>query len=155
MTQSELQVVCALRGGLECRKTFSRAIALALQMDRPLTLFHVVDVEFLRGITLGSLKVVRQELEKMSATILALLRDSALERGVRDVNVEIRAGQFREQLQEFLRENRVAVLVMGYPVIGSPGSNTFTPEEFEAFVRHIQAQWGVPVEMVAADAPSC
>jgi hypothetical protein len=43
---------------------------------------------------------------------------------------------------------------MGYPVVGSPRSNTFTPDEFEAFVRHIQAQRGVPDE-VAADAPAC
>jgi nucleotide-binding universal stress UspA family protein len=140
-------IVCAVRGGPESRETVSRAIELALVGGARLTFLQVMDAEFLGHATVAPLSVVYRELQNMAQFTGRILCDRAERKGVGEVSCLVRTGNIQRQIQEFVSEQEVDLLVMGRPV-RSPGTNVFRPDQFDAFVADLQEVSGVRVEVV-------
>ncbi|MBU0491122.1 MAG: universal stress protein [Chloroflexi bacterium] len=132
-------VLCAVRGGRESRDTVTRAIDLALETGARLTFFHAIDAEFLGHATVGRLSVVYQELHEMREFAMLILCDRAQRRGVSEVGYEVREGDIKAELRQCADETDAEVLVLGRPV-RSPGSNVFTPDEFDELVTFLDAE---------------
>ena len=146
-TQQPNHIICAVRGGPESRETVSRAIDLALESGARLTFFRVLDAEFLNHATIGPLSVVYGELRELGQFAMLILRDRAQRRGVRNVDGIVREGNVHRQLRELALETHADVLVMGRPT-RSPGSNTFKPAEFDAFVAELEKEASLQVMIV-------
>ena len=140
-------IICAVRGGPESRETVTQAIALALESGARLTLFRVLDAEFLNHATIGPLSVVYRELTEVGQFAMLILCDRAQRRGVENVDYLVREGNVRKQLREFAIETHADLLVMGRPV-RSPGSNTFKPAEFDAWVAELEEEANVQIHIV-------
>ncbi|NIV33734.1 MAG: universal stress protein [Anaerolineae bacterium] len=141
-------IICAVRGGPESRETVTWAIALALESGAQLTLFRVLDAEFLGHATIGPLSVVYRELIEVGQFAMLILCDRAQRRGVENVDCVVREGNVRKQLREFAIETHADLLVMGRPV-RSPGSNTFKPAEFDSWVAELEKESGLRVLVVS------
>ncbi len=151
MSSARKRIVCAVRGGRECRGTVSHAIGLALEMERPLTFFHVLDVEFLGyAAPAGPLSIAHRQLGEMAEFAMLILSDRAARRGVEDVNYAIRKGNFREQLRDFLGELPVHTLVLGTPT-RSPAANRFTLEEIRALMEELESQFQIQVVLAPCE----
>lgn len=142
-------IVCAVRGGPESRETVTQAINLALESGARLTFFRVLDAEFLNHATIGPLSVVYRELRELGQFTMLILADRAQRRGVEEVECIVREGNVHKQLREFAIETHADVLVMGRPM-RSPGSNTFKPAEFDAYVAELQSEANVRIHIVAS-----
>lgn len=142
-------IVCAVRGGPESRETVTQAINLALESGARLTFFRVLDAEFLNHATIGPLSVVYRELRELGQFTMLILTDRAQRRGVEEVDCIVREGNVHKQLREFAIETHADVLVMGRPM-RSPGSNTFKPAEFDAYVAELQSEANVRIHIVAS-----
>jgi nucleotide-binding universal stress UspA family protein len=140
-------IVCAVRGGPESRETVTRAIELALANEARLTFFRVMDAEFLEHATVAPLSVIYRELENMAEFAIQILCDRAERKGVKDVDCLVRSGNIQRQIQDFVTEQHVDLVVMGRPV-RSPGSNVFKPAAFDDFVAGLEQDAGVRVEVV-------
>jgi nucleotide-binding universal stress UspA family protein len=140
-------IICAVRGGPESRETVTRAIDLALESGAWLTFFRVLDAEFLNHATIGPLSVVYRELREMGQFAMLILCDRAQRRGVQKVDSIVREGNVRKQLREFALETHADFMVMGRPT-RSPGSNTFKPAEFDAFVAQLEEDADLQIEVV-------
>jgi RNase H-fold protein (predicted Holliday junction resolvase) len=66
---------------------------------------------------------------------------------VQKVDSIVREGNVRKQLHEFALETHADVMVMGRPT-RSPGSNTFKPDEFDAFVADLEEDADLRIEVV-------
>jgi nucleotide-binding universal stress UspA family protein len=150
MPDTPREIVCAVRGGPESRKTVTHAIDLALQTGASLTFFRVMDAEFLGHATIGPLSVVYRELGQMAEFAMLILCDRARRRGVTDVDFVVRDGSVRRQLLRLAGETPAEVLVVGRPV-RSPGQNVFRPAEFEGFVAELEERGGLRVVTVTPD----
>jgi nucleotide-binding universal stress UspA family protein len=146
-------IICAVRGGPESRETVTRAIDLALESGARLTFFRVFDAEFLNHATIGPLSVVYRELREMGQFAMMILCDRAQRRGVGEVNSIVREGNVQKQLREFAVETHAEVMVMGRPT-RSPGSNTFKPAEFDAFVAELEEDTDLKIEVVEPPPPA-
>jgi nucleotide-binding universal stress UspA family protein len=140
-------IICAVRGGPESRETVTRAIDLALESGAQLTFFRVLDAEFLNHATIGPLSVVYRELNELGQFAMLILCDRAQRRGVETVDCVVREGNVHKQLREFAIETRADLLVMGRPV-RSPGSNTFKPVEFDAFVAELAEEANLRIQVI-------
>ena len=146
-SEKKEHIVCAVRGGPESRETVSRAIELALARGGRLTFLQVMDAEFLNHATVAPLSIIYRELQNMAQFTGRILCDRAERKGVGEVSCLVRTGNIQRQIQEFVNEQEVDLLVMGRPV-RSPGSNVFRPVQFDAFVANLQEATGVRVEVV-------
>jgi nucleotide-binding universal stress UspA family protein len=146
-------IICAVRGGPESRETVTRAIDLALESGARLTFFRVLDAEFLNHATIGPLSVVYRELREMGQFAMLILCDRAQRRGVGKVDSIVREGNVQKQLREFAIETHAEVMVMGRPT-RSPGSNTFKPAEFDAFVAALEEDTDLKIEVVEPPPPA-
>jgi len=142
-------IVCAVRGQPQSRATVTRAIGLALKYGARLTFVHVMDAEFLAHATVGIVRLMYQELRSMGEFLMAILRDRAERRGVREVHTVLLEGRAATALPRFLKEQQADLLVLGAPG-GSRRQSAFAPGDFNAFVQHIEAQ-GIQVELVPAE----
>ncbi len=146
-TQTVKQIICAVHGGPESRDTVIRAIFLALEFGSRLTFFHVLDAEFLGYATLGTLRVVYQELEEMGKFVMLILCDRARERGVTEVDYILRKGNIRDQLRQLTIETGAEVMVMGRPT-RSPAKNVFKLGDFDAFVANLEREANIRIIQV-------
>jgi nucleotide-binding universal stress UspA family protein len=141
-------ILCPVRGGPESRDTVTKAIDLALEKDARLVFFHIVDAEFLGSSGFRQpIKVIYSELKEMSQFVMLVLKDRAERRGVKQVDIVIREGNVRKQLQRAAVETHASVIVMGKPV-RSPGSNNFKLKEFEGFVEELEKMGDIRIMMV-------
>ena len=146
-TRKPSHIICAVRGGPESRETVTQAIALALESGAQLTFFRVLDAEFLEHATIGPLSVVYRELIEVGQFAMLILCDRAQRRGVEKVDCVVREGNVRKQLREFAIETHADLLVMGRPV-RSPGSNTFKPAEFDAWVAELEEEADLEIRVI-------
>ena len=140
-------IICAVRGGPESRETATQAIDLALESGARLTFFRVLDAEFLNHATIGPLSVVYRELNELGQFAVLILCDRAQRRGVQKVDGIVREGNVRRLLHDFAIETHADTLVMGRPM-RSPGSNTFKPAEFDAYVTELERDTNLHVIVV-------
>ncbi len=116
----------------------SRAIALTLENSGRLKFFHVMTADFVEHATISPLRIIYQELHDLSEFMLLRLCDQAQQRGVREVNYEIRQGNIRQQLHQLVLEADGSILVMEMPIRGL-GRSIFTPNEFLTYTTGLEA----------------
>ncbi len=144
-------ILCLVRGGKESKRTVTKAIDLALEMDARLVFFHVIDAEFLRQAVMGArLKSVYQALTDMADFAMEILKDRAERRGVKEVETIIREGNILKQLKQAAIETQAKVLVIGRP-IRSPGANIFQDSELLEFANELAEVGEVEVLVVGRD----
>jgi nucleotide-binding universal stress UspA family protein len=138
-TQSETakHIICAIRCGLGSRETVSRAIDLALEGDARLTLFHVVDAEFLGAAATDPLQLGFSTLVKMAVSAMLGFCDQAQRRGVIASEAIVREGNICSELRRLAEETEAELLVMGSPRPGSD-RNVFGMEEFDMFLAELE-----------------
>jgi nucleotide-binding universal stress UspA family protein len=120
---------------------------MALESGARLTFFRVFDAEFLNHATIGPLSVVYRELVEMGMFALLILCDRAQRRGVENVDSIVREGNVRKQLRDLAIETHADLLIMGRPV-RSPGTNTFKPAEFDAWVTELEGEADLKIHVV-------
>jgi nucleotide-binding universal stress UspA family protein len=129
-------IVCAIRGGPESRETVSSALDLARETDARLTLFHVVDAEFLGYTSIGPLSIAYHELLEMAKFALLILCNWAERCGVARVDYVLRQGNIRHELRQLTVETDAEAIVMGRPRRDS-GHNVFRASEFKTFIAEL------------------
>ena len=143
-------IICAVRGGPESRDTITKAINMALEGDAKLTFFHVADAEFLAPATIAPLSVVYHELIEMSKFAMLILCDRAQRRGVTQSDYKVVEGSIRTQLRQFAINTRAEVMVIGRPT-RSPGSNVFSPDDFDAFIANLAEESNIEIVQVTPE----
>ena len=131
----------------------TRAIDLTLESSGRLTFFHVMTADFVEHATVGPLRLVYQELHDLSEFMLQRLCDQAQQRGVPEVNYEIRQGNIRQQLRQRVLETDDSILVMGTPMRGF-GRSIFKPNEFQTFTKALEATGKMQVIVAASSSAS-
>ena len=148
MTSTSPYILCLVRGGKESKRTVTKAIELALEMDARLVFFHVIDAEFLSQSMMGTrIKVVYQALSDMADFAMAILEDRAKRRGIKEVETIIREGNIIKQLRQAALETQAKMLVIGHP-IPSPGANIFKEDEIIVFAKELEEEGKVKVLLV-------
>ncbi|MGD8732718.1 MAG: universal stress protein [Anaerolineales bacterium] len=142
-------VACAVRGRLANRNAVRHAIRLALDNDARLTFFLVISGDFLGSAspTMSPTKTLYDRLTEIGEYILMLLSERAVERGVSEVEHEVRIGDVRTNLRAFAKKTTAQILVMGRPSGVEPRS-LFTPEEFSSFVEELESISELKVDVV-------
>lgn len=145
-------ILCAVRGGQESRNTVIRAIDLALEYNARLTFSHILDAEFLgaASLTMTPVRSIYEQLHEMGEFTMLILCDRASRRGVTNVDYEVREGDIKQILRQIAIETHADILVMGRP-IRSPGSNVFSPENFNEFIRTLEADTDPHIIVVSPD----
>ena len=143
-------IICAVRGGPESRDTITKAINMALDSNAQLTFLHVADAEFLAPATIAPLSVVYHELIEMSKFAMLILCDRAQRRGVTQVDYKVIEGSIRSKLHQFAIDTRAEVMVMGRPT-RSPGSNVFTPDDFDDFTASLMKEANIEIIQVTPE----
>lgn len=140
-TKKTSLVLCAVRGGPESRNTVVRAIDLALEHNAHLTFLHILDAEFLGGVslTMAPVRSIYQQLQEMGNFTMSVLCDRATLRGVAHVDYQVKSGNIKQLLHQAAVETHADIIVIGKPV-RSPGSNVFTPQDFKTFIETLNAE---------------
>jgi nucleotide-binding universal stress UspA family protein len=139
------KILCATRGGEASYRTQDAAIALAKERGRELLFLFVVDVAFLDRTALSVRPdVVRAEMEKMGAFLLAMAQERAEKAGVA-ATFTLRHGELREELKAVAREPEVVLVVLGRP---AGEESAFALEALQAFAEEIEAETEVPAMIV-------
>lgn len=138
-------IVCATRGGEGSRAVQMAAIAEAKAMQQPLVFFYATDVQSLGNVNEALLAAVRSELNWMGKTLLSIAQHRADMAGLQ-TDVVIRVGDFRMEIERFLRENGVQKLMLGAPR-GST-ANIFGDDAIEQFAQMIEQDTAVPVQII-------
>ena len=143
-------IICAVRGGPESRDTITKAINMALESGAWLTFLHIADAEFLAPATIAPLSVVYHELIEMSKFAMLILCDRAQRRGVTQVDYKVIEGSIRTQIHQFAVDTKAEVMVMGRPT-RSPGSNVFTPDDFDIFLASLAEDANIEIVQVTPE----
>jgi nucleotide-binding universal stress UspA family protein len=142
-------IACAVRGRLANRNATQCAIDLSLEHDARLTFFLVISSDFLASAapTMSPTKTLYVRLRELGEYMLMLLRDAAIQRGVVEVEHEVRIGDVRENLLDFAAQTTAQILVMGRPSGQEPRS-IFSPDEFDLFVKELERVGDLSVEVI-------
>jgi len=140
------KIVCPTRGGEPSRRLQERAIELARERGDELIFLYVVNTEFARDLAAPILVDIRDELAKMGRFILLLAQERAAAQGVK-ARAEIREGSVGQAIQDFVREERADLLVIGRPHPAS-ARRAFDEEKIRHFVQTLREAMGVEVEVV-------
>lgn len=140
-------IVCATRGGEASRRTQEYAMALAEQKGAALIFLYIADPLATNASSSGLDDAVVDELSQLGHRLLSIARRRAAERGLAADTV-VRVGPLQETLEQYVREVRASILVIGAPRVASR-ERAGSPEDLPAFANHIQAATGVEVVVVA------
>ena len=109
------RIVCAIRGGADCRSTIDRAVALARESSLPLHFLYVVDLGLLPSTDSSQAEALSETLREMGKSVLAAAQSTALARGVQTEGC-VRRGDVGDEIIGICSD-----LAAEYLVIGSPG----------------------------------
>ncbi len=144
-------IVCAVRGGPECRETIGQAIAKARETGLPLIFLYVVNLDFLSHTSSSRVRTISEQMEGMGEFILLTARSTAAESGVIAEGV-IRHGKVHEEITRLCRE-----VAADYVVLGRPKrlrqENVFTYEQLQHFVERTQEKTGAQVILAGETDP--
>jgi len=139
-------IVCATRGSEASRRTQERAIALAQERGAPLIFLYIVDPAFIKPMDTALIEVVLDELAQLGRGLLAIAQARAHEHGLQ-ADIAIRQGAIRATMEDFLREVKASVIIIGAPQRSS-SAPVFNSEAITQLVQHIQDATGVEVIIV-------
>ena len=137
-------IVCATRGGEGSRAAQLTAIQFARAEDHQLVFLYVVDKHII-GEPDETLKgAVHAEFHWVGQVMLQIACQRA-ERAGLIAEMAIRDGAVRDEIEKFLREKEATRLLLGAPRHTSP---VFGDDAIEQFAQTIEADTGVPVQVV-------
>jgi nucleotide-binding universal stress UspA family protein len=139
-------IVCATRGSEASRRTQERAIALAQERGASLIFLYIVDPAFIKPIDTALTEVVLDELAQLGRGLLCIAQARALEHGLQ-ADIAIRQGAIRATMEDFLREVKASLIIIGAPQRSS-SAPVFNSEAITQLVQHIQDATGVEVIIV-------
>jgi hypothetical protein len=137
-------IVCATRGGEGSEPAVQYAIAQASAHGLPLTFLYIADLEFIKYSGKGHIVSIAEEIRKMGEFIMLTLVERARENGV-EADLAVRVGRFHDMLSSYLVEARPTMLVLGFP---QTVTGHFNLERLRALAQKIEAETGVPIELV-------
>jgi nucleotide-binding universal stress UspA family protein len=139
-------IVCATRGSEASRRTQERAIALAQERGASLIFLYIVDPTFIKPLDTALAQVVLDELTQLGRGLLAIAQARAHEQGLQ-ADIAIRQGAIRATMEDFLREVKAGLIIIGAPQRSS-SAPVFNSEAITQLVQHIQDTTGVEAIIV-------
>jgi nucleotide-binding universal stress UspA family protein len=141
-------IVCAVRGGPGSYYTRREGLARALETGSPLYLLVVVPPGSYGPLHDGEQRAIRAE---MAWRELALARSNASQMGSPDAkfNIQIRIGELRDTIAEFVREVGADLLLLGTPRDAIDAS--LSREMIQELAAGLRADLTVEVEVVRPD----
>lgn len=138
-------IVCATRGGQGSRAAQLKAIRLAKERGSKLLFLYVVDIHVVGEYDETLAPAVRAEFHWLGRALLRVAQQRA-ERADVEAEIAIRDGEVKEEIERFLDESQATLLLLGAP--RGPSTHLFGDDAIEHFARAIEADTGVPVEVV-------
>jgi nucleotide-binding universal stress UspA family protein len=136
-------IVCAIRGGLDCRSTVAQAIALAQKTGLPLRFLYVVNHNFLSYGSDSQAHTVSEKMHHMGEAVLLAARTKA---DALDIPAEtvVREGKVGGEIVDLCQDLSADYVVLGYPRTEREG-NTFTKNTLSSLSGRIERECGVKV----------
>jgi len=133
-------IVCAIRGGPDCRCTVDQAMALAQSTDLPLRFLYVVNRDFLSCISDSHVHTVSEKMHHMGEAVLLAARTKA---DTLDIPAEtvVRQGEVGGEIIGLCHDLGADYVVLGYPRVQREG-NTFTTNSLENLSGRIERECG-------------
>ncbi|MBN1202970.1 MAG: calcium/sodium antiporter [Anaerolineae bacterium] len=138
-------ILCATRGGKSSQPTHEQAIKLARETDANLIFLYVFDQHILQKSATPIVINVEEQVKQMLNYLQCTAQEQADRAGV-PTRVIVRTGNLRNQLKEIAdEEDDVSLIVLGSP---AGASSLFQLEALHTFVEEVEAEIGVPVQIV-------
>jgi nucleotide-binding universal stress UspA family protein len=138
-------ILCAIRGGAECRSTIDKAVSLAREQDLPVHFLYVVSARLLPAVEGSHADELSDLFREIGESVLAAAQSTAVASGVQ-AQVSVRWGSVGEEIIESCRDLSAEYLVIGSPG-GRSGSNAFEPASLEQLKARAQDEVGARVLM--------
>lgn len=138
-------IVCAVRGGPGSHYTRREGLTQSLETGAPLYLLVVVPPGAYVPLHEGEQRAIRAELAWRE---LALARSNAAQMGSADAqfNIQIRIGELRETIAEFMQEVGADRLLLGAPRDAMDA--TLSEEMIQELAGDLHRQFDIEVEVV-------
>jgi cation:H+ antiporter len=138
-------ILCATRGGKGSQPTHEQAIKLAREADAKLIFLYVFDQDILQKSATPIVINVEEQIKQMLNYLQRTAQEQADQAGV-SARVIVRTGNLRNQLEVISdEEDDVSLIVLGSP---AGASSLFQLEALRTFVEEVEAETGVPVQVV-------
>jgi nucleotide-binding universal stress UspA family protein len=142
-------IVCATRGGEGSRAVQLAAIERAKQTGKDLVFLFVADTTMRVHIEENLHTAVRDELVWMGNAMLQIARLRAGARHI-DVQLKVRVGEVREEIERFLQDSQADLLLLGAP--RGTTATIFGDDAIEKFAKTIQQDTGIQVDVIRPEA---
>lgn len=138
-------VVCALRGGPGSYYTRRAGLERSTADVTPLYLLIVIPAESYVDLHDGEQRAIRAE---MAWRELALARATASQLGQPDAqfNIQVRVGELRAVVSEFVAEVGAESLLLGAPRVASDA--VLTPSQVQELAAEFRARLGISVDII-------
>ena len=131
-------IICAIRGGLDCRGTLAQAIALAQSTDLPLQFLYVVNRDLLSNVGDNHVHTVSEKMHHMGEAVLLAARTKA---DALDIAAE---GEVGGEIIGLCHDLSADYVVLGYPRTEREG-NIFGANSLEDLCGRIERECDVRV----------
>ena len=105
-------ILCATRGGPESYPNQDKAIELAREGEHDLIFLYVSNVEFLDHVSGAQLTDLERSMDEMGEFLLTMAQERARAGGV-EAEMVVRHGEFRQALEQTIREHEIATVTLG------------------------------------------
>jgi nucleotide-binding universal stress UspA family protein len=140
-------IVCGITGSENSQKAMQFALKMALADSARLTFVYVVDVGFLKGITIQLTPQYAEEfLERLGNRILDEAMEIASSKGLTAKKV-VRKGKIMEEVCKVIKEEKGDILVVGDEG-RSFAQNVLFGKRLSNTVKEMERLTGVPVKVV-------
>ena len=136
-------IVCAIRGGPKSRSTIAKAIALAREINHPLYLLYVVNLDSMSRSGGCQADLILQRMRQLGESVLLGAQEMATAQGI-VAEHRVRRGNVGEEISGLCHELDAGYLVLGQPEAHKE-DNVFTPARLARFADGVQKQTGARV----------
>ena len=132
-------ILCLTRGGEASYPNQDKAISIAKERSVDLLFLYVTNVQFLGMTAFPKVVDIEAELDEMGDFLLAMAQERAEKAGVKAITA-VRRGEFREVINNVLREHPINTIVMGS---SAQGAGLVTVEYIQELAEEISRESGV------------
>lgn len=136
-------IVCAVRGGPNCRSTVTQAITLAKNTHLPLYFLYVVNLDSLPYAHSGHMHAISEKMHQMGQAVLFAVQNKASALGIVS-GAMVRQGNVGAEILDLCRD-----LDADYVILGRPGGhqreNIFTRDSLKRLSQQIDREVGAQV----------
>lgn len=136
-------ILCAIRGGPNCRPTVTRAITMAKSTQLPLCFLYVVNVDSLPYAQGGLVSAISEKMRQMGQAVLFAARNKATALGIVSGAV-VRQGDIGTEIINLCRDLDADYVILGRSV-GHQGEDVFTRDSLKRLSQRIDREAGAQV----------